>query len=238
MAQLTGGVEPIVALDVPDRAAAGRLVATLGESCRFYKVGSQLFTAEGPSIVRWLRDEGCDVFLDLKFHDIPATMRGAADSAGALGARLLTVHASAGVDGVRAAVEGAGERCGVLAVTVLTSFDAAGIAAVWGRPPVERLEDEVLRLAGVASEAGAHGIVCSGHELQAVCGRYGDRLAPLVPGIRLAGGAAHDQARVMTPSAAADAGARYLVLGRAVTAAADPAGAMRTVQRELGALSS
>jgi orotidine-5'-phosphate decarboxylase len=237
MAWLTSDVEPIVALDVPDRAGAERIVATLDEECRFYKVGSQLFTAEGPAVVRWLRDAGCDVFLDLKFHDIPATMRGAATSAAALGARLLTVHASAGVEGVRAAVEGAGERCGVLAVTVLTSFDAGGLAAVWGRAPMASVDTEVLRLTGAAQEAGAHGIVCSGHELAAVRERFGDRLAPLVPGIRLSGGATHDQARVMTPAAAAAAGARYLVLGRAVTAAPDPGEAMREVRRQLADLS-
>lgn len=237
MAPLTDAVQPIVALDVTDRAGAERIVATLGEECRFYKVGSQLFTAEGPAIVRSLVDRGCDVFLDLKFHDIPATMRGGARSAAALGARLLTVHASAGLDGVRAAVDGAGERCSVLAVTVLTSFDAAGLAAVWGRAPLEGVDAEVLRLAGVAEAAGAHGIVCSGHELAAVRGRFGTALAPLVPGIRLEGGATHDQARVMTPAAAAAAGARYLVLGRAVTAAPDPAEAMREVHRQLAGVS-
>jgi orotidine-5'-phosphate decarboxylase len=224
--------EPIVALDVPDLAGARRIVDALGEDCRFYKVGSQLFTAEGPPVVRWLRDAGCDVFLDLKFHDIPATMSGAARSAGALGVRLLTVHASAGVAGVRAAVDGAGEHCGVLAVTVLTSFDAAGLATAWGRGVLD-IDREVLRLAALAAEAGAHGLVCSAHEVEAVRARFGDRLAPLVPGIRLAGGDAHDQARVAAPDAAARAGARYLVLGRAVTAAASPRDAMRQVSAAL-----
>ena len=225
-------VEPIVALDVPDAAAARRLVDELGDACRFYKVGSQLFTAEGPAVVHGLRDAGCDVFLDLKFHDIPATMRGAARSAAALGARLLTVHASAGLEGVRAAVEGAGEGCGVLAVTVLTSFGPDTLAAAWGREPLD-VGREVLRLAGVAAEAGAHGLVCSAHEVATVRAGFGDRLAPLVPGIRLAGGDAHDQSRVATPDAAADAGARYLVLGRAVTAAPSPADAMHEVTRLL-----
>src|SRR5690606_28489286 len=145
--------------------------------------GSELFTAAGPAVVAWLRSAGCDVFLDLKFHDIPATMRGAARSAAALDVRLLTVHASAGAGGVSAAVEGAGERCGVLAVTVLTSFDAPGLGAAWGRTPAPVVEAEVLRLAGLAAAAGAHGIVCSGAEAAAVRARHGDRLAPLVPGI-------------------------------------------------------
>jgi len=227
------GAVPIVALDVGGMDAARRIVKTLGSRCRFYKVGLELFTAAGPDVARWLRDEGCEVFLDLKFHDIPATMAGAARSAGRLGVRLLTVHAAAGGAGVRAAVEGAGAECGVLAVTVLTSLDAGELAAVWGRARSLAVEVEVQRLAGLAAEAGAHGIVCSGHEVAAVRTSFGDRLAPLVPGIRLAGGESHDQARVVTPSVAQAAGARYLVLGRAVTAAADPVAAMDEVHRQL-----
>jgi orotidine-5'-phosphate decarboxylase len=230
-------VEPIVALDVPDLAGARRLVEALADDCRFYKVGSELFTAEGPAVVAWLRGVGRDVFLDLKFHDIPATMAGAARSAAALGVRLLTVHASAGVAGIRAAVEGAGDRCGVLAVTVLTSFDAAGLAAAWGRGPLD-VDREVLRLAALAAEAGAHGVVCSPQEVAAVRGHFGDRLAPLVPGIRLAGGDAHDQARIATPADAARAGARYLVLGRAVTAAPSPRDVMRQISAMLAEAAS
>ena len=223
---------PIVALDVAALDAAMALVDRLGESCRFYKVGSELFTREGPRVVRALREAGCDVFLDLKLHDIPNTVRQGAAAAAALGVKLLTVHASGGVEMLRAAVEGAGARCGVLGVTVLTSLDGATLARAWGREAVS-VEAEVLRLAGFAAEAGAHGVVCSGREVAAVREAYGDRLAPLVPGIRLAGGPSHDQARTMTPADAAGAGARYLVLGRAVTAAADPAGAMRRVREEL-----
>ncbi|HEX8850150.1 MAG TPA: orotidine-5'-phosphate decarboxylase [Gemmatimonadaceae bacterium] len=224
---------PIVALDLPSTRDALALVERLGDECRFYKVGSELFTREGPAVVQALRDAGCDVFLDLKFHDIPNTVRQGAAAAASLGARLLTVHASGGEAMVRAAVEGAGEGCGVLAVTILTSLDAGMLARAWGRDTVS-IDDEVLRLAGVAATAGAHGIVCSGRELAAVRTRFGDRLAPLVPGIRLAGGASHDQARTMGPGEAARAGARYLVLGRAVTAAADPVAAMHAVRRELG----
>lgn len=224
---------PIVALDVPSAAEAKALVRRLGPSCRFYKVGSELFTAAGPDVIRWLRGEGCDVFLDLKFHDIPATMAGAARSAAAHGATLLTVHASAGRAGVGAAVEAAGDQCRVLAVTVLTSFDAAGIAAVWGRPAPLDVEAEAVRLAGIAADAGAHGVVCSGREVAAIRACFGDRLAPLVPGIRLAGGASHDQARTVTPGEAQRLGARYLVLGRAITQAPDPAAAMAAVTAEL-----
>jgi orotidine-5'-phosphate decarboxylase len=121
----------------------------------------------------------------------------------------------------------------LLGVTVLTSLDAAGVAEGWGRVDAVEVEAEVVRLAGLAAEAGLHGVVCSGAEASAVRRRFGDRLALLVPGIRLAGGAAHDQRRIVTPAAARAAGARYLILGRAVTAAADPAEAMARVLAEL-----
>jgi len=223
---------PIVVLDYPTAADAMRLVGTLGNRCRFYKVGSELFTAAGPAIVQRVRDTGAQVFLDLKFHDIPNTVRGAARSAAALGVRLLTVHASGGVDMVRAAVDGAGAGVGVLAVTVLTSFDDASLGDAMGRPDV-RASEEVARLAGIAAKAGAHGIVCAGTDVAAVRTRFEDRLALLVPGIRLAGGASHDQRRVVTPREAATLGATYIVVGRAVTAAADPPAAMETVLAEL-----
>ena len=226
---------PIVALDFGSADDALALALRLGDSCRFYKVGSELFTAAGPSVVRALLDEGADVFLDLKFHDIPNTVAGAVRSAAALGVKLLTVHASGGAAMLRAAQEAAsaaGGQCNLLAVTVLTSFDAAALADAWGRENVE-VESEVVRLAGDAAAAGLHGVVCSGAEAAAVRQAHGDRLALLVPGIRLAGGSSHDQRRVMTPAAAQAAGARYLILGRAVTAAADPRRAMATVLAEL-----
>jgi len=229
---------PIVALDFGSAADALALARRLGDACRFYKVGSELFTVAGPSVVQALLDEGAEVFLDLKFHDIPNTVAGAVRSAAALGVRLLTVHASGGAAMLRAAQEAADSaasadrRCQLLAVTVLTSFDADALAGTWGRPAVV-VEQEVVRLAGEAVAAGLHGVVCSGAEAAAVRAAYGDRLALLVPGIRLAGGSSHDQRRVMTPAAAQAAGARYLILGRAVTAAADPHRAMRTVLAEL-----
>jgi orotidine-5'-phosphate decarboxylase len=233
MAGVTTAATPIVALDVPGAAEALALVRRLGDDCRFYKIGSELFTREGPGIVAAVRAEGCEVFLDLKFHDIPNTVREAARAAASLGVRLLTVHASGGAEMLRAAVEGAGPRCGVLAVTVLTSLDAAALGAAWGREGVA-VDAEVLRLAGLAAGAGAHGIVCSGREAAQVHSAFGAKLALLVPGIRLAGGDAHDQARTATPAAAAAAGARYLILGRAVTGASDPVAAMRRVNEELG----
>ncbi|MEN9818082.1 MAG: orotidine 5-phosphate decarboxylase [Gemmatimonadota bacterium] len=232
-------IHPIVALDVPDRAGAERVVRQLGEACGFYKVGLELFAAEGPSVVHWLRDAGKAVFVDLKLHDIPTTVHGAARSVARLGASLLTVHASGGAAMVAAAVAGAeegapGGGCGILGVTILTSLDAGAVASAWGREGVEVVA-EVVRLAGVVAQAGGAGVVCSGHEAAAVRGVHGDRLGTLVPGIRLAGGATHDQQRVMTPAAAAAAGARWLVLGRAVTGAADPVAALGAVRAALGA---
>jgi orotidine-5'-phosphate decarboxylase len=223
---------PIVALDVPTAADALRLVASLGARCRFYKVGLELFTAAGPDVVTSVLETGSDVFLDLKLHDIPNTVRGAARSAAALGVRLLTVHAIGGSDMLEAAVDGAGDQLGILAVTVLTSADDASLARASGRAGVS-VSDEVARLAGLAHDARAHGVVCSGAEAGGLHQRYGESLALLVPGIRLSGGAAHDQRRVVTPSQAVGAGARYIVLGRAVTAAADPSTAMDQVLAEV-----
>jgi len=223
---------PIIALDVPSTENALSLVAELGEACRFYKIGNELFTSAGPEVVRRVRDRGADVFLDLKLHDIPNTVAGGVRSARAMGARLVTVHATGGVAMLRAAVDAAGADCGVLAVTVLTSLTADEIATSWGRTSLD-VGDEVLRLAELAAEAGAHGVVCSGREARGVRDRFGDRLAVLVPGVRAAGGAAQDQARVVTPSEAAAAGATYVVIGRMVTAASDRQAAMSAVRAEL-----
>jgi orotidine-5'-phosphate decarboxylase len=235
-------VTPIVALDVADRRAAQAMVTRLGAACGFYKVGLELFAAEGPDIVRWLRDAGKSVFVDLKLHDIPNTVRGAARSVARHGASLLTVHASGGPEMIRAAVEGASEGadaataptggCGILGVTILTSTDAAGIGEAWGREQVD-VTTEVVRLAGLVRTGGGAGIVCSGHEAAAVRATFGSELGLLIPGIRLPGGDVHDQRRVMTPQSAAEAGARWLILGRAVTGAADPVAAMELVTRSL-----
>ena len=222
----------IVALDVSDADAASALLMRLGPDADFVKVGSELFTAAGPELVTRMRADRRDVFLDLKWHDIPTTVRNAARAASKRDVRLVTVHASGGRAMLDAAVEGAGAACGVLAVTVLTSLDATTLGEAWGKS-VARVEDEVLRLAEIAREAGAHGIVCSGAEAAAVRAVYGNTLRLLVPGIRLPGGHAHDQARVVTPEAAVAAGASYLVLGRAVTDAAEPREAMAVVRRAL-----
>jgi len=220
---------PIIALDVSTARDALDLVDYFGDQCRFYKVGNELFTAAGPSVVREVIGRGCDVFLDLKFHDIPNTVAGGVRNAAGLGARLVTVHATGGPAMLDAAVRAAGDRCGVLAVTVLTSLDASDVATAWGRADTLDVSAEVTRLTEMAAAAGAHGVVCSGREASLVRDRFGDRIATLVPGVRASGGAAGDQSRVVTPEAVAAAGARYAVIGRMVTAAADRRAALDAV---------
>ncbi len=224
--------QPIVALDVPSLADARALVDKLGAGADFYKVGLQLFTAEGPRVVEWLHGEGKRVFLDLKLHDIPSTVSKAAASAMRMKVALLTIHGLGGEAMVRAAVDGAGKDTGVLVVTVLTSMDAAAAGAALGRP-LDSVSGEVLRLAAVAAAAGAHGVVCAGTECAAVRGEFGERLSPLVPGIRTASVGGDDQSRVVTPEEAAAAGAAYVVIGRAVTAAGDPRSAFDGVLTRL-----
>ena len=222
----------IVALDVPSLADAQAMVTRIGPHAEFFKVGLQLFTAEGPRVVEWLHAQGKRVFLDLKLYDIPNTVRQAAESARRMNVELLTVHGLGGAAMVRAAVDGAGDATGVLVVTVLTSMDSTEYGIATGRAQVT-VETEVLRLSAVAAEAGAHGVVTSGGEVAAVRRTFGDRLRPLVPGIRMTGDAANDQLRIVTPAMAAANGAAYIIVGRAVTAAPDPAVALQKVLTEL-----
>ncbi|MDQ2930865.1 MAG: orotidine-5'-phosphate decarboxylase [Gemmatimonadota bacterium] len=222
----------IIALDVPDAEEAAVLLERLGAEADFVKVGSELFTGAGPALVSRMRAESRDVFLDLKWHDIPTTVRKAARVASRMDVRLVTVHACGGRAMLDAAIEGAGSSCGVLAVTVLTSLTAAALGDAIGRP-VARVEDEVMRLAEIARGAGAHGIVCSGAEAAMVRATYGNTLRLLVPGIRLPGGDVHDQARAVTPERAVAAGATYLVVGRAVTAATEPREALAAIRRAI-----
>ncbi len=222
----------IVALDVASLPEAQAMVTRVGPQAEFFKVGLQLFTAAGPRVVEWLHAQGKRVFLDLKLHDIPNTVLRAAESARRMNVQLLTVHGLGGAAMVRAAVEGAGDATGVLVVTVLTSMDSTEYGAALGRPQVT-VEAEVLRLSAIAAEAGAHGVVTSGGEVAAVRRTFGDRLSPLVPGIRMTGDAANDQLRIVTPAAAAANGAAYVIVGRAVTSARDPAAALQRVLAEL-----
>lgn len=236
MADVSSAV-PIVALDFSSAKDALSLVDRLGDQCSFYKVGSELFTAAGPDVVNQLRKRQRSVFLDVKLHDIPNTVAGAVKSAKAMGVALITVHASGGEAMVRAAVDAAGaqDEVGILGVTVLTSLTGGEVADSWGRDSVEPLA-EVLRLAGLVERTGAHGIVCSGLEAAAVRKQFENRLNLLVPGVRPAGEATHDQARVVTPGDAVRAGARYIVVGRAVTKATDPSAAMERINQEISAV--
>jgi orotidine-5'-phosphate decarboxylase len=223
----------IVALDVADAEKARALVRELGDSVGFYKVGKELFTAAGPSVVRDLVADGKRVFLDLKFHDIPNTVAGAVRTASALGVSLLTVHASGGSRMLRAAADAAaqtGARPIVLAVTVLTSLVSEDLEEVGVSGGVEA---QVIRLAGLAIRAGCGGIVASAQEAAHLRSSYGSAFTLVTPGIRPAGGIAADQARVVTPEDAIRAGANYLVVGRPISAADNPREAARAIIRQI-----
>ncbi|HEX4880841.1 MAG TPA: orotidine-5'-phosphate decarboxylase [Porticoccaceae bacterium] len=221
------GPRIIVALDYPDAAAALALVRQLRpELCRL-KVGKELFTAAGPRLVEGLVAAGFDVFLDLKFHDIPSTVAKAVAAAGRLGVWMVNVHASGGTQMMRAARETipAGGPL-LIAVTVLTSMSQRDLDELGVALP---LPQQVLHLAGLAQHSGLDGVVCSAEEARAIRERLGDDFLCVTPGIRLATAEADDQQRVMTPEAALQAGSSYLVIGRPVTQAVDPAAALLAI---------
>jgi orotidine-5'-phosphate decarboxylase len=230
--------EVILALDRPSRAEAMELVDLLGDAGTFYKVGLELFTRAGPAVVRELREREKRVFLDLKLHDIPNTVARTVEALADLDVELATVHAAGGTPMMRAAADAAGSSSEggmkLVAVTVLTSLAATDVSDVWGRT-VEAVDDEVLRLAGLALEAGMDGVVSSAREAAPLRAALGREALLVTPGIRLAGGDHGDQKRVTTPGDAARAGADYLVVGRAVTAADDPPAALARVLDELDA---
>ena len=219
----------IVALDVPSAAAAQKIVAAVGDSASCYKVGMQLYTAEGPRVVRDLVASGRRVFLDLKYHDIPNTVAAAVREAAGLGVSMLTVHASGGGKMMRAATDAARELNAtlmVLAVTVLTSLDDNDLdkLGVHGR-----VKDQVLRLAALAIASGCHGVVASAREASELRSELEGDFSIVTPGIRLPGTDPADQARVVTPAEAIAAGATHIVVGRPITGAVDPAGEARAI---------
>ena len=222
---------------VPEQALA--FVAAV-PALRWVKVGLELFTAGGPLVVQQLRDQGKRVFLDLKFHDIPATMAGACRSAARLGAELITVHACAGSEALAAAQAAAQESAAaaalpaptLLAVTVLTSWDPARFAGELAI--AEPVAEHVPRLAQLAADAGIGGCVCSPLEVAALRAAHPEPFALVTPGIRPAGAARGDQQRVLTPAQAIAAGSSQLVIGRPITAASDPAAAFAACCVELG----
>ncbi len=212
----------IVALDVSSSSEAQKIVSRIGDAVQIYKVGMQLYTAEGPQIVRDLVASGRKVFLDLKYHDIPNTVAGAVRDAVQLGVSMLTVHAAGGTKMLHAAAEAARSAdtdLHVLAVTVLTSMDEQDLNATGVSGQVV---DQVVRLASMALNAGCAGVVSSAKEVKTIRARLGSDFLVVTPGIRPAGSAHGDQARVVTPAEAIAAGATHIVVGRPITEAANP----------------
>ena len=227
----------IVALDVSDAAAAHALAARLEGSVQWFKVGLELFVAAGPAVLEPLLKRGHSVFLDLKFHDIPNTVAGAVRSAASLGVQMMTVHAGGGpamMSAAQAALQSVENPPQLLAVTVLTSMDSIQLNAtgVYDAP-----SDQVQRLANLGLAAGIRGFVCSPHEVPALRRLTGPEGVLVVPGIRPAGAGIGDQKRIATPADALRAGASFLVVGRPITQAANPAQATEAILTEMaGAL--
>ncbi len=221
----------ITVLDVDTREEALATV-NAAQGCDWFKIGFQLFTRCGPDIVREVQGLGNNVFLDLKFHDIPNTVAKAARSAADLGASLFTLHAAGGckmIEGAREAVEGTDTR--ILAVTILTSLSDDMLRQEVGLP--ETAAEAVPRYAKMAVDAGAHGIVCSPMEIGLVREAVGPEALVVTPGIRPAWSTKDDQARIMTPKQASDAGASFIVVGRPISKHENPAEAVKLIQEEL-----
>ena len=233
--------ELIVALDVETLERALELVDAAGAEVEWYKIGSQLFCEAGPDAVKALKERGKKVFLDLKFHDIPNTVANAVSAGVRMGADMLNVHASGGTEMMRAAVKASAETAGklevepplVIAVTVLTSMDAPALREVMSSECDIEPAEQVERLAKLAANAGMDGVVCSAREIEIIKSACGENFSLIVPGIRPAGSALGDQKRVMTPAEAAAGGANFIVVGRPVLRAENPAAAARAIRAEL-----
>jgi orotidine-5'-phosphate decarboxylase len=226
----------IIALDYADAKSAMTLVDRLEPSACRVKVGKELFTAAGPALVEAIAQRGFDIFLDLKFHDIPNTVSQACKAAAQLGVWMINVHALGGramMNAAREAIESAPHKPHLIAVTVLTSMAAPDLREVGidADPLVE-----VMKLAELAGECGLDGVVCSAHEAAAIRDRVGSRFLRVTPGIRLPDDGAGDQKRVMTPQIAIESGASYLVIGRPVTRAAEPLAVLARINREIAVL--
>lgn len=224
----------VVALDVPGMAAAVALAARLDPAACRVKVGKELFTAAGPAVVAALHERGFEVFLDLKFHDIPNTVAGACRAAARLGVWMLNVHASGGEAMMRAArdaVAGVSRPPLVVGVTILTSLSDAALGRLGFSGSAS---DNAVRLARLACASGLDGVVCSAQEARTLRQATRDDFVLVTPGIRLPGDAAGDQARIVTPPEAVSLGANYLVIGRSITASPDPAAALESIRKSLG----
>lgn len=220
----------VVALDVATKSEATRLVEQLREQISFFKIGLQLYTAEGPEIVRAVTASGAKIFLDLKLHDIPNTVARAVESASELGVQMLTIHLSGGSEMIRAAVAAKKREMSILGVTVLTSatqhtLDEIGID--------EQLDRHVLRLGNLGVAAGIDGLVASPFETRFLRSELGDKIKIVVPGVRPSWSEPGDQKRFMTPREAIEAGADYLVIGRPIIAHTNPREAVAKILSEL-----
>ena len=228
--------EVIVALDVNNRQEAVEKVKAIGDSVGFYKIGLELFTAEGPDVVKAVKDLGKKVFLDLKFHDIPRTVERAVKSGARLGVDLMTIHSVGGKAMIRAAADAAAEFGAaapkILAVTVLTSLDQTDLedVGIKGRTPAEQVE----AMARFAVDNGANGLVCSPKEVGNLSKLLKAGTLFITPGVRPAGAAVGDQKRVATPAEAVRDGATHLVVGRPILAAEDPVAAAKAIRAEMG----
>ena len=232
--------ELIVALDFEKLQSALDFVDTAGDSVTWYKIGSQLFCSAGPAAVAALKGRGKKVFLDLKFHDIPNTVASAVAEAVKLGADMVNVHASGGREMMGAAIKAAsdnspaGKRPLLIAVTVLTSMDEIALTEVMNRKDVYTPSVHVPHLAKLAKESGMDGVVASAHEIDLIRTACGEDFVLVIPGIRPADSNVDDQKRIMTPGEAARKGADFIVVGRPVLKAKNPAEAARAIKAEMG----
>jgi len=222
----------IVALDVPTKVAALDLVDQLREQISFFKIGLQLYTAEGPEIVRAVLSTGAKVWLDLKLHDIPNTVGRAVESAGRLGVQMVTIHLSGGEKMIRAAIDGRRHNMSILGVTVLTSANEQTLRETGVS---DKIDNHVLRLAKLGVTTGIDGVVASPHEIKMLRAEFTDQIKIVVPGIRPNWSDAGDQKRVMTPREAFQNGADYLVIGRPIIAHLSPRDAVAKILDELSA---
>ena len=220
----------IVALDVATKAEAVALVEELREQISIFKIGLQLYTAEGPEVVRAVLATGAKVFLDLKLHDIPNTVARAVESAAQLGVQMLTIHLSGGPEMIRAAAEARKNNLSILGVTVLTSATEETLREIGIS---DKIDNQVLRLGKLGVEAGVDGLVASPHEAKMLQAQFRAKIKLVVPGIRPSWSEAGDQRRVMTPREALDAGANYLVIGRPIIADPNPRQALTKILDEL-----
>ena len=225
----------IVALDVSSVAAAHTIVAAIGDAVSTYKIGKQLFTAAGPAAVREVAGMGKQVFLDLKYHDIPNTVSAAVREAGNLGVSMVTLHGVGGTEMLAAAVNAAqGSSMRLLAVTVLTSVDEHDLRETGIE---DDLGDQVVRITSLALNSGCAGVVSSAREVRMLRDKFGDQFLAVTPGVRPAGSNHEDQARVVTPAEAISAGASHIVVGRPITGARDPVHAAQEILEQIGSAS-